>query len=350
MRQRLHFAFELHFAAVTSSIMKFPNSSRSRVLLGLGAVLAFWALLTVGSLIIGLIQANSTLTRIENVFPDETKRPAPATDEEANGQNILFLGVDSMGQSSKGLDDIRGTRADSIMLVHLSANKKYVTIISIMRDTYIEIPNYGFNRINAALSLGGVPTMVATVESILDTRIDHVALIDFDGFEGLIDEIGGVELINSTSFSSTVSPRYEFPAGPITLTGAEALAYSRERKNLPRGDYQRAEHQRAVVLAILQKSLSSGLLSNPVAATNAFKAISPYLALDNGVDLGFALETAQILRNLPSDGVRTFTLQIGSSGFTESGMAVVYLEQDKLLKVKKRLANDTIHNYKKTPE
>jgi hypothetical protein len=72
------------------------------------------------------------------------------------------------------------------------------------------------------------------------------------------------------------------------------------------------------------------------------------LALDNGVDLGFALETAQILRNLPNDGIRTFTLQIGASGFTESGMAVVYLEQEKLLKVKKRLANDTIHNYRKT--
>jgi LCP family protein required for cell wall assembly len=328
--------------------MKLPKSFRSRVLLGIVATLGIWALVTVGSLIVGLIQANSNLTRIENVFPDESKRPSPATDEAANGQNTLFLGVDSAGQSGKGIDNIEGTRADSIMLVHVSANQKYITIISIMRDTYVEIPSYGLNRVNAALSLGGVPTMVATVESILDTRIDHVALIDFDGFEGLIDSIGGVELINPQSFSSTGFPSYQFPSGLISLTGAEALAYSRERKNLPRGDYQRAEHQRAVILAILQKSLSNGLLSNPVAATRAFREISPYLALDNGVDLGFAIETAQILRNLPNDGIRTFTLQIGASGFTESGMAVVYLEQEKLLKVKKRLANDTIHNYRKT--
>jgi polyisoprenyl-teichoic acid--peptidoglycan teichoic acid transferase len=324
-----------------------PQSIRMKLLLLAGSVLSIFALVVTAIFILPLLQANSNVTRIENIFPEESKRPIPAIDEDANGQNILFLGVDSAGQSGKGLNNIQGVRADSIMLVHVSGNQKYITIISIMRDTYIEIPSYGMNRVNAALSLGGVPTMVATIENILDTRIDHVALIDFDGFEGLINSIGGIELINNQSFFSSGPVKYEFPSGLISLSGAEALAYSRERKNLPRGDYQRAENQRAVVLAILQKSLSNGLLSNPVAATNAFKEISPYLALDNGVDFGFALETAQLLRNLPNDGIRTFTLQIGSSGFTESGMAVVYLDQEKLEKVKNRLAQDTIHNYRK---
>lgn len=328
--------------------MRMPQSARMKILLGAGLVLITSTVIATVVFIIPLLQANSSVTRIENTFPKESNRPAPSIDEDANGQNILFLGVDSAGQSAKGLDNIQGTRADSIMLVHLSANQKYITIISIMRDTYVEIPSFGMNRVNAALSLGGVPTMVATVENILDTRIDHVALIDFDGFEGLIDSIGGIELVNNQAFSASLAPYYEFPAGLISLTGPEALAYSRERKNLPRGDYQRAENQRAVMLAILEKSLTSGTLSNPIAATNAFKKVSPYLALDTGVDLGFALEISQVLRNLESDGVRTFTLQIGSSGFTESGMAVVYLEQEKLLKVKNRLANDTIHNYRRS--
>lgn len=327
--------------------MNKPQSIRMKLLLLAGSVLSIFALVVTAIFILPLLQANSNVTRIENIFPEESKRPIPAIDEDANGQNILFLGVDSAGQSGKGLNNIQGVRADSIMLVHVSGNQKYITIISIMRDTYIEIPSYGMNRVNAALSLGGVPTMVATIENILDTRIDHVALIDFDGFEALINSIGGIELINNQSFLSSGPVKYEFPSGLISLSGAEALAYSRERKNLPRGDYQRAENQRAVVLAILQKSLSNGLLSNPVAATNAFKEISPYLALDNRVDFGFALETAQLLRNLPNDGIRTFTLQIGSSGFTESGMAVVYLDQEKLEKVKNRLAQDTIHNYRK---
>ena len=113
------------------------------------------------------------------VFP--TVRPT-ATNPEA--VNILMLGSDSRSGLEGDLDSIRGQRADTMLLVHIPADRSGAQVISFMRDNWVEIPGQGMHKLNAALALGGVPLLVQTLEGIVDVPIDHVAITDFEGFTG----------------------------------------------------------------------------------------------------------------------------------------------------------------------
>ena len=99
-----------------------------------------------------------------------------------------------------------------MMLVHIPADRKGAYVTSIMRDTWLDIPGHGKAKINAAFAYGGVPLAVQTLEGLLDTRIDHVAAIDFEGFKGLTDALGGVEINNPIAFSPRTTKKHSVPA------------------------------------------------------------------------------------------------------------------------------------------
>ena len=99
-----------------------------------------------------------------------------------------------------------------------------------------------------------------TLESLLDVRMDHVMLIDFEGFIQLTDDLDGVTVTNKTAFTSH---GHDYPRGKISIQGAKALWFVRERHSLPRGDLDRAENQRKVLKAIVQKGLSAGVVADP---------------------------------------------------------------------------------------
>ena len=328
--------------------MRFGAKRYKYAVIGLIVALVLSAGGYAATTLLTLNSGNQKVTRIKSAFPVESSRPTPLEDEDSNGQNLLLLGVDSYGNVGKSQDEITGTRADSIMLAHVSADGRHLTLISIVRDTWVEIPGYGHDRINAAMSRGGTATMVATVEQLLQTRIDHVAIIDFSGFKRVIDELGGVTVDNPEYFTYSIYPYYEFPEGTLTLCGKEALAFSRERKHVDRGDFQRAENQREVVLSLFGKVRSQGVITDPLRGARLFEAISPYLALDEGLDAGYAIRLANHLRNLDSKyPITAFTLMISGGGINEYGMSVVYLDELKLAKVQERLAGDSIHQFKK---
>src|SRR5690606_3044864 len=119
-------------------------------------------------------------------------------------------------------DELRG-RADTIMVVHVPADHETVQVMSIMRDNWVPIPGRGEAKVNAAMAWGGMPLMVETVESLIDTRIDHVAVIDFESFKGLTEAVGGVTVDNPRSFRAVSGQRFE--EGEITLIGDDALAF-----------------------------------------------------------------------------------------------------------------------------
>ena len=169
-----------------------------------------------------------------------------------------------MGSDSRDASDAGAGRSDSLMVMHLAADRKDAYLISFPRDMYVDIPGYGKNKINAAYSFGGPQLAVATLEDLLHSRMDHVAIIDFDGFIGLTEELGGVTVMNE---HASKSRGYTFPAGKITIKGDEALAFVRERYELPNGDLDRAERQRLVVKAILEKGLSPETIRNPAKFT-----------------------------------------------------------------------------------
>ena len=117
------------------------------------------------------------------------------------------------------------------MILHLSAKRDQAYFITFPRDTWVSIPGRGTNRINAAYALGGPKLAVSTLEKLTDTRMDHAARVDFQGFAKLTDEVGGVTVYNKTAFTAH---GFDYPAGNIRLSGERAIYFVGERRQLPR--------------------------------------------------------------------------------------------------------------------
>ena len=197
--------------------------------------------------------------------------------------NILVMGSDSRGATEA--DAAGGTptnqRADTLMLMHIPADRKNIYTMSIMRDLWVDIPGHGEAKINSALALGGTPLMVQTIESIFHQRIDHVAMIDFEGFKGLTDALGGVTVNIKVPFTSDRSCRASpSPRASTPSTEPQALAFVRERHAYADGDYQRVRNQQEFLRAIIKKSTAGQTLSNPITINNMVGAVSPFVTVD----------------------------------------------------------------------
>ncbi|MFC2947274.1 LCP family glycopolymer transferase [Virgibacillus sediminis] len=159
--------------------------------------------------------------------------------------NVLLLGVDErVGDSG---------RSDTMILVSANPNTDSMKMLSIPRDTYVDIPGYGMDKINHAYAYGGVELSVETVQEAFDLPVHFYARVNMEGFQQGIDALDGVTVQNAQSFSQGGK---NFPQGEIHLNGEEALEYIRMRKNDPRGDLGRNERQRQVVTAALQQAAS----------------------------------------------------------------------------------------------
>lgn len=234
----------------------------------------------------------------------------------ADSRNILLIGSDTR---EAGAD----ARSDTMMLVHVPSDRSAVYLMSIMRDTWTEIPGHGEHKINAAMALGGVPLMVQTVQGLVGVPIDHVAVIDFEGFKGLTDALGGVEVDNAQPFQSRGGDGEYFAAGPLTLQGGSALKFVRERYAFADGDYQRVRNQQAFMRGLLSKLISAQTLGNPVRLHAAAGAISPYLSVDEGLDAVRVGELAFELRGVKAGDIEMFTLPNAGVGTSADGQSIV---------------------------
>jgi polyisoprenyl-teichoic acid--peptidoglycan teichoic acid transferase len=139
---------------------------------------------------------------------------------------------------------------------------------------------------------------VETLEGMLEVRMDHVVQVDLDGFVGLTDELGGVRVYNK---HPSVSSGHNFPVGWITISGEQALAYVRERKQLPRGDLDRSERHRSVVLAILTKGLSGNTIRNPRRLIAFTSGVARHVIVDEDLTPEELRSTALSLRLTPAE-------------------------------------------------
>ena len=200
---------------------------------------------------------NSQTTKLPDAFPsEESGRPAILQGEAAKSQNILLLGSDTTGENDGSIADLTGQRSDAIVVVHVPANRKNIYVMSILRDSWLDIPGEGEAKINAALSLGGVPLAVQTVEGLRGARIDHVTIIDFENFKGVTDALDGGDIDNPIAFDSYHLEGHYFPEVAQRVNGAEALAFVRERYAFADGDFPRARNQQVFIRAVLGKTLS----------------------------------------------------------------------------------------------
>ncbi|PPG35617.1 transcriptional regulator [Pseudoclavibacter sp. RFBG4] len=293
-------------------------------------------------------QAFDGIEKIDNALPEDYEgRPEQVVTEAGSPMNILLLGSDSRVSGSTSIMTDLGSRSDTMMLVHIPADRSDVQVISIMRDSWLAIPGHGEAKINAALSFGGVPLVVQTVEGLLGLRIDHVGVVDFDGFAGITDALGGVTINNDVAFNSSHMKGKTFEAGPITLTGEEALAFVRERYAFTDGDYQRVRNQQAWVKAVLDKMLTAETLTNPGKVQEIITQFSPYVAVDSTFDLQTMLNLGLSMRDIRGSDVRSFTLPTNGTGMV-GDQSVVFLDTVSIGALKEHLVTDTVSEYQPT--
>jgi polyisoprenyl-teichoic acid--peptidoglycan teichoic acid transferase len=328
-----------------------PGARRRRIL---PKILIAVAVVVVAALAAGTIYAfqvdrsiTKNLTR-QDTLPEDSptaagQSPRPSKDPAAAGTlNYVLLGSDSRDPDNEGAG-----RSDSIMLVHLNAKRDKAYIISFPRDMYVQIPGYGRNKINAAYAFGGPKLTIATLENLTSDRMDHVVLVDFDGFIQLTNDLGGVTVFNKTSFSSH---GYNFPKGNITIKGEEALWFVRERKQLPRGDFDRAENQRNVIKAIVQKGLSPAVISNPVTFLKFISGVAKHLTVDSKLTDAEIRDTALSLRLSPKD-LQVLQAPVSGTGTSEDGQSIDIVDQVRMKELGAALRKDKLEDYlKKYPQ
>jgi LCP family protein required for cell wall assembly len=264
--------------------------------------------------------------------PEDTAgEKRPVKDPQADHTlDYLLIGTDD----NPALNN--GGRSDSLMLLHVNQARNQAYVISIPRNTWVDIPGRGVQRINAAFEFGGPPLVVRTVERLTATRIDHVAMIDFESFVKLTQDLGGVTVTNRKALS-------RFPEGPITLSGEDALDYV--RFSAP-GELQRAENQRNVLKAILAKGLSTGVVADPARFTTFLGNAAKRIQVDKTLNNGEIRSTAMSIRMKPKD--ITLISPLGKERKVKGQDMVYQLDRQPLDELSEALRKDTMAEYVKT--
>lgn len=220
--------------------------------------------------------------------------------------NLLLMGIDQRSTAKPG--DL--IRADSIMILHVSADHQVAYLVSVPRDLYVDIPAFGptgysggKEKINAAFAFGsmkgkglsgGAQLMAKTVSNLTGLTFAGAAIVDFQGFKKVVDVLGGIymcldQAVDSAQIKDPKTGRpVHYSKGCFQLTGSQSLDYVRQRYGLPNTDYDRQRHQQQFLNAILAKIRKSGVLKDPGKLNQLIGAIGKAVTIDRG---GIALET-----------------------------------------------------------
>ena len=233
-------------------------------------------------------------------------------------------------------------RTDAIMIVQVSGDRKTVSVMSIPRDSWVEIPGHGQGKINAAYSYGGPSLTIHTVENLTGIHIDHFAVANFESFVALTDDIGGVRVNLKTPQSLAGK---EFGTGAQVLNGQQALAYTRERSSLPGGDLDRVRRQQTWMRSIVSSVLTNGTLSSPTALYSFLKTASRTVAVDESFTLNQMQSLALETRHLHSNDMKFMTVPTAGTGTSVDGQSIVKLDSDADAPLFKAFAEDRVSAY-----
>ena len=280
-----------------------------RVLTVLAALVVLAVVATVGL----YFSVSSKVTHINVLVP---------TSLTSDGTNWLIAGSDSRGGLTKQQEnelalghDITGGRSDTIMLLHLPANGTRPTLVSIPRDSYVAIPGYGENKLNAAYAIGGPKLLIATVQDATGLPINHFMSIGFGGLVDVVNDVGGVRMCLKAPMKDPKAG-LNLKAGCQTLNGDQALGFVRTRE-FTEGDLQREQDQRVLLKGILSKMTSAGTLINPFAVIPAATGAASAISVDQGTSLSQLVSVAFALRNPVTTAV-----PFGGFGNTSAGSVV----------------------------
>lgn len=241
------------------------------------------------------------------------------------GRTYLIVGSDSRDGWQQ--DGTEGARTDTIMLIHAPESGP-TALVSIPRDSYVEIPDHGANKINASFAIGGAPLLVRTVEQLSGLTVDLYLEVGFTGVAEMVDAVGGVELCYDQDVNDEKS-QMQWVAGCHQADGATALAFSRMRYSDPLGDIGRTQRQRQVVGAVASEALSPSTFLNPFRLVPVTSAALDAFAVSEGSGVIDLARAALDIRGGLGPQAVTGTPPIRDMGYSVDGVgSTVLLDPD----------------------
>ena len=231
--------------------------------------------------------------------------------------NILVAGLDERSGLTR-LQQLRlhvgnstGLNTDTLMVVHVPADHRFVRVVSLPRDSWVNIPGHGMNKINAALALGGPQLMVQTVEQATGLTINDYVEINFLGFVKVIDALGGVNICLPYAVDDPDSG-LRMSAGLHRVDGITALEFARDRHSFPTSDLARIQDQQQLISSALIKGLNSGMLTDPVRLESFLSAASAAIRVDQGFNV---VSLADELRGLSPNDITFTTVPLANTSY-----------------------------------
>lgn len=270
---------------------------------------------------------NGQLTRVA-VLQQQDPNIRDAARQQ-NAANFLVLGSDTRAGADAAFGDVAGARSDTAMIVHLSPDHQQATIISIPRDSWVDIPacKAGDGSIvaahtdmfNSAFSIGGPICAIATVQKLTGIAITHFVEIDFSGFEAMVNAIGRVSVCSPQAVNDPGSGLV-LHIGNNPLNGAQALAYVRARETLGDGsDLGRIKRQQMFLGAVLRQAMTGSVLANPARLTSFLDAATKAITIDQGTTFADLRDLASSLQGLDPARVSFYTAPIANQDYSPPG-------------------------------
>jgi LCP family protein required for cell wall assembly len=240
--------------------------------------------------------------------------------------NVLLAGVDlrtgltRQQQAELHVGHDVSTNSDTMMLIHVSGDRSRVTVISLPRDSWVEIPGHGMNKINSAFGLGGPALMVKTVEQNTGLTINDYVEVNFLGFVKVIDALGGVNICLPYPVNDPNSG-LNLPAGMHHVNGLTALEYARDRHSFALSDLARIQDQQRLLASLLSEAIKSGTLADPVKLSNFLRAAVAAVKVDQDLNV---TALADQLRGISSANVAFMTVPLANINYqTSTGQSAV---------------------------
>lgn len=247
------------------------------------------------------------------------KRPAPITLDKKEPFSVLMMGVDER-EGDRG-------RSDTLIVLTVNPQTKTTKMLSIPRDTRTEIIGKGLDdKINHAYAFGGVEMSMDTVENFLDIPIDYYMQINMEGFQDIVDAVGGVTVNNDLDFNYGGE---HFPKGEILLNGEKALKYSRMRYEDPRGDFGRQSRQRQIIQGVIKKGASFSSLTK---FDEIFEALGKNIKTNMKFD-----EMVDIQSNYKDAGKSIQQMDVTGSGTKMDGVYYYIVSEEEKQKLQQAL-------------
>lgn len=261
----------------------------------------------------------STLPALSSELPDQP------------GTTVLLVGSDARDELSEedrgrlGTGSIDGRRTDTMLLLHTSSTGGSA-MLSLPRDSFVDIPGKGKNKLNAAYAFGGPELLVKTIETNTGIKIDGYVEIGMLGLVNMVDAVGGIQVCPERAWKDN-DAHLDIPAGCQRLDGVTALSYARMRKADPRGDLGRMERQREVIGQIVKETLTPMTFINPVRYWRVNMAAASTLKRSESTGIGEVFSTGiGLLSGWSGSGLQLTVPVSDANARTSAGSSMIWDE------------------------